>query len=847
MYPGPFDWLSYKVELVLKKIEHSMLNNEESGLPSVHFYISEKSQNKLLEDVPKSTKKWVKGFFLLEDNTFKKIKVRHRGDNPANWMFDQKSWRIKTKKDEMFGRTRVIDYTTPQSIEYLREYSGAKIANNMGVLSPKIRLIELFINGTSKGIYLETEKLNESFLRRNKIMPVNLYKGEQYNTEAMIGIDDDLFNNPGLWTKIANFNQMLDNDKSDLGDFLSLVRKAESSDIYLNELLRRTKKWIKFSAYQVLTQNYHNDFMHNMRIVMDPWSGLIYPISHDANIGNLANNEISLLLDKSSHSLLAMLNKSSVFINDKYNTILYYLVNKRVLSQQASHLEQLENSVSISSSRDLGVLQRLYLQHSGLEKNRKVRGNKSVSFLRKLSNSLRKYEQSLISFFHSKPSAKWFYINGRFSVSINGVIPIDKISIKYSGNSPEWIGIDENSNGLIDVNEMKFRPDNNEITIPVRLYANRVSLSTSTVGMHRFSSINTVNTEFNFIAEGDFKPDTVSALNPFSKKRFILDFDSSTAVFPSESNIPIYNESYNTNEDIRVFSGIVNIDNTIIVDKKSKILPGTVFKINGNSSIIFRKNLIAIGNKENPIIFEKINSKSSQWGTVALTGPDTQWSILRNIRMTGGSGDLVDGVKYTSMFSLHNTKNILMSNMHISNNLEYDDMLHIVYCSDILFKNSVLLNAYSDAVDIDMSKGVVLDNITIINSGNDAIDLMETDALIKSSHLTSSSDKAISAGEGSNVTVSGTYIYNNEIGVASKDKSTVNIVNSEINENKLQLNAYSKNWRYAGGGAIVVKNSNFSHGNNIFRAENGSSIRIDAGNIVGKITQYGDIIVTKNY
>ena len=45
-------------------------------------------------------------------------------------------------------------------------------------------------------------------------------------------------------------------------------------------------EWGKFAAYQILTDNYHNDYNHNMRIIFDPWSGKLRPIIHDAILGN---------------------------------------------------------------------------------------------------------------------------------------------------------------------------------------------------------------------------------------------------------------------------------------------------------------------------------------------------------------------------------------------------------------------------------------------------------------------------------------------------------------------------------------------------------------------------------
>ena len=103
-------------------------------------------------NTPSSTKKWVRGYYLLDNDNLKTISIRHRGDNPKNWMFEKKSWRIKTRKNEIFDRTRYFDYYATD----IEKYSLGKIANRMGLLSPKVRLVELFINDESSGIFVET-------------------------------------------------------------------------------------------------------------------------------------------------------------------------------------------------------------------------------------------------------------------------------------------------------------------------------------------------------------------------------------------------------------------------------------------------------------------------------------------------------------------------------------------------------------------------------------------------------------------------------------------------------------------------------------------------------------------
>ena len=65
-------------------------------------------------------------------------------------------------------------------------------------MAPEVKMIELFVNEENLGVYLQTERLNESFLRRNKIMPINIYKGEAYmNSEKKIGFGGCHTTEPG--------------------------------------------------------------------------------------------------------------------------------------------------------------------------------------------------------------------------------------------------------------------------------------------------------------------------------------------------------------------------------------------------------------------------------------------------------------------------------------------------------------------------------------------------------------------------------------------------------------------------------------------------------------------------
>ena len=90
VYQYPYSWSKYYLVLPIKKFFIDVVNNKEVGLPQTHLYISEKSKELLLNETPRSTKRWVDGSLLNKNGNIQKIQARYRGDNPRNWLFEKK-------------------------------------------------------------------------------------------------------------------------------------------------------------------------------------------------------------------------------------------------------------------------------------------------------------------------------------------------------------------------------------------------------------------------------------------------------------------------------------------------------------------------------------------------------------------------------------------------------------------------------------------------------------------------------------------------------------------------------------------------------------------------------------
>ena len=812
-YQEPFDWLLYKIKTNTTKSLIAYKKKREIGLPIKHIYIKEKFQKELLENTPSSTKKWKDGLLINNDGSTDKIEIRLRGDNPENWLFEKKNWKIKKRKKKTTNRQRYFEYH-PFDVEV---YFSGKLAKAFGLLTPDLDIVELFINEKSQGIHTETQTLNEGFLRRNKIMPVNIYKGELILAESIIQLENNLLNSPGALKKIAYFNQVTKNNKSDLKHLsrtLQLAHNNQESYLRLMELID-LNYWSKFTSYQILTQNFHNDYSHNFRMISDPWSGKFTPIVYDPIINvNIEKKDIDF--NHSSNELFLLLNQSSHFQNLKFEYI-NHVLNSEIIKNEIIDINQLDDAIKISEGRDVEILSndfdliKLILNIF----NNKNRSNITYKHKEKLIKKFLVHNNNINNFLKSKPEANWYKSQNGFEIYVHGEIPISDISLSFEGKKPNWIVLDLNENGKFDKNEFKFSLNNEgNFKIPYRFYANRIPYANEITDLGR-PKIKILSTKFKFISENKNIPIKIKYKNPFSDKEYKLKYEKYSSYPLSNNNTPIYSYKNlkNNIKDKIILEGIINIDKTKVYKDSVEIKPGTIFEISNGASIIFKEKLIALGTKKEPIFFKK--GGVLEWGTIALQGNGTKKSRLKNIVFDGGSGDISGHIKYTGALSIQDTNDIIIKNILMKNNSNFDDMLHIVYVDNIKLDNINIENSNMDAIDVDMSKNVEIINTKINQSGNDGIDLMESDAVISNVKIMNSSDKAISVGENSVMILNNSLISKNNIGVATKDKSISFIINSNLINNEVSLNNYKKNWQYSGGGLTKVYRSKLSNKKNV--------------------------------
>jgi hypothetical protein len=400
--------------------------------------------------------------------------------------------------------------------------------------------------------------------------------------------------------------------------------------------------------------------------------------------------------------------------------------------------------------------------------------------------------------------------------------------------------LDLDENGKFDGNdfEVPFSVQNGTLNLNATWLANRASslVRPSNYGVFDLhnNGIDIVPTAFSLVFDrplglSNIGISKVTALNPLTNKRLTLVKEVKTAAAPNRFNRPVISRPA---PPFEVWRGVIKIDDIKVINHPVRIEMGTVIELAAGASLIFKSKLNVEGRKDNPV--KVVPRGPEPWGTFALMGEGSSGSALKHLHLRGGSGVRYNGVKFMAMFSVHSAADIQVTGLQLSDNKVEDDMMHIVYGDRIRLKDINFKNARSDALDIDISN-VSISGGVINRAENDCLDFMTSKVTIDSLILSNCGDKGVSVGEASQAVIFNSVIQNSNIGIESKDGSDVLVLHSDFLDNKMQANAYKKNWRYSDGGQIKLSKSFLTASKEGLKADKNSEIMIDDTSILGSV------------
>lgn len=779
-----------------------------------NFLIQPGSLNNLNDNLPQSGTE-DENAYMSNNSTLTKGKLRYRGDNFYHWIYPQKSWRFKTSKKDLFHGVRKLNYIIPKGNALLNNHMSYELAHLLGLLSPRTSLTNISINNVYNGIKLKAEQIDESFLRKNRRMPNDVYKGDNMGQKSYKGVKVSIFNNPSIWEK-ASYNNHY--DKLSVEPLKVMVDDINNNRYAIYDL----KHFASIASFIDMTATYHYDSQHNWILYYDNYYEKMYPIIWDP-VGWwpawVQKDNLNIITSDLLHSLY--LNYD--FLRMKYNTINHYYINNNDLFSNSLVTSSNKAKRYINGNGYTFGMGRKYLN---LEDSIKSVDNFSQSVQKRLS----KVEEYFIGSIDPL-DYKYFTNKNLLRLQIGGSKLVKKIIIEskeslrhiiklrlsiIQNGKIEKINIKDNITYLADniiqvdislLPKIYFSPIENgkwkKAVYQPATYDIEIEGVTLDIKTLSLSTVGSKNKAFkvskvDFIKQIEFDKEFNNILKPLVEAKKII---------------------WSTNKN---FSGFNIIKDNIIIK------PGTKIIFDQNATLKVLGKVTAIGTKDNPIIFEA-KDKTKPWNALALKDAKANGSVFKHCIFKDGSGDKGDLYEYTAMFSVHNVKDLLVENCEFYDSHRTDDMVHVIY-SDVTFKNTKFVRSLSDALDIDISNAII-DNCEFIDSGNDSIDLMTTNAIVTNTRFYNSIDKAISIGEGSNLLAVNNYIKGSEIGMQSKDTSKAYIYNTSFIGNKKAVDAYHKNWRYSEGGTITLDKCVFE--NNIVNATVGkkSKVIINSSNI----------------
>ena len=158
VYNPPINLHKYFILSEIKDFTNSFIKEKKTNFKKIDLFVEEQKLKKLLSRTPLSTKKWVQSRISYNGKDLQNIQLRYQGDNPANWMFKKKSFKIKTRKYELVNNVRSFDY-----LNYSADLFHHFYHQKMSLITQDAQITKVNLNGRSHGLYRTSQDVDRKF------------------------------------------------------------------------------------------------------------------------------------------------------------------------------------------------------------------------------------------------------------------------------------------------------------------------------------------------------------------------------------------------------------------------------------------------------------------------------------------------------------------------------------------------------------------------------------------------------------------------------------------------------------------------------------------------------------
>ena len=732
------------------------------------------------------------------------IKMRLKGDWTDHLESDKWSYRIHITEDDgaVLGMRR-FSLQAPETRNYTSEWGYHQNLFLENILTPRYHFVNVVVNGEHKGIYaLEesfTEDLLESQERREGViirMDEDLLWGDRaryINSDPFIWYTHEdegsfLLVDGALNNEITPFrgNHINRDDilSEELASASELLYSYNRGELSANQILDE-ELWGKYYAITDLWAAGHSTIWHNQRFYYNPVTGLLEPVAFDglALPQKYKNNKLAHLFELEPFFNTPGVQKAYIETLERITTPEYIAMLRNEFGDELGNYYELLTEEYENKTLSDNLLAELQLPWDGL-------ALRSDFFGRHLNP-----DQPIRGNYHLVEK------NGETFIQLDLVnmmiVPVElgELIIGDTAQTFEsaWCADEYCQAELVEnIDEAVLLPskenDFEPVTflVPTEISAEALSTEKLLLKVNLYGGSETFEVPIfsNYVPQGidiGVKP-TATLAEALAQHPFLIHLDD---------------------KDLAIQQGdwSVSADLVLPVGYNLFIPEGTSLKFEKDSVFLVQGSVEIKGTEENPVL---LTAQAENWGGMVVldAAEPSNWQHVIAEKMAGISRD---GWILTGGITFYESE-INIANSVIGNN-NTEDALNIIL-SPFSFEYVEFLNTPSDAFDGDFTTGTA-SYCSFHDIGGDAFDVSGTEATITDTHFLNIADKAISAGEKSNLTLQNIRITNVGIGVASKDLSIVLADTLAINSaNVVGLATYIKKPQY-GPGTIIATNVEF--------------------------------------
>ena len=734
----------------------------QSALDSLSDF-REKALNQ--EVITSDLKRYFKAFVILNGDKVP-VSLRFKGDWVDHLDGEKWSYRIKFKGANAYQGMKKFSIQDPHTRSFMMEWLGHRLFEREDILTTRYEFKVVYINGVNRGVYALEEHFDKRLLEYRKRREGPIVKFDE--SGVWQGYYDQQKHQQGFKKfpylesaeilpfskKRTRKNPVLLNQfvlaQSHLSRFRALDSKLEE---YLD-----VDKMARFIALCDVMNASHGLIWHNQRSYLNPVNGVLEPVAYDCFSGKLSIHYELLGMASRWREAKDFTSFDALFLNKTFNKLYIKYLNKYsskdyfseiflALEDEISHYEELlqYEYPLYTLNKDYFLLNQYNVQEKVLKYASLPENNRKIS----KKDLYRDTPQNVV---FDEVSLKVYTIK---SDSLSGVFQFEN----YLLSPIEVVGYSTKANkDLIFQFDKKFSLEafanesvKKEVSFPFR--PRKIFYKTKITGDSLLS-----------VKVSPFPP---------VKYKSIIDFENSQFI--------------SNNDEIRFKANEVYIfTETIFIprDKNLVIEEGVKISLSNGARFVAYGPVKMLGSNNKPI---KIEGKGAKGGGVVLfpEGGSVEMNhvICKNLTDANSESWILTGglTIYEGDVNLLNCSFL---------NARSEDALNLIRC-DFKIDGILVDGTYSDGFDADFCSGIIM-NSTIRSTGNDCADFSGSTIDIENCTIIDSGDKGISGGEHSTINVRNCFITNASIGIASKDKSIVNVNNTKLEFCDFAFAAYRK-------------------------------------------------------